>query len=262
MPFSRSRSIESMTRSATSWLARNDAGLAQHGVDEGGLAVVDVGDDRDVAQRGEEDMGAPSRRKARANRAGRAGGGTDSTGRSPGGGLRPPGSADRRRLRAKTAVTGTPGRSPPATPGSTTMSSVPTSWSSNRRSVLLYASTTSTRYGTAPTRAAKAPGHARRVIHDATTAPNASPAPPPKAQSTGSATVRLPGPVDPRLQRGREDGEEEARDDGDRRAQPHRRSSVRTCGRIEGMTQTNGCLNAHLHPDGPVDRRGVGRHRP
>ena len=50
MPFSRSRSIESMTRSASSaWLPER-AGLPEHGVDQGGLAVVDVGDDRDVAQ--------------------------------------------------------------------------------------------------------------------------------------------------------------------------------------------------------------------
>ena len=39
-----------MTRSATSWLARKAPGLAQHGVDQGGLAVVDVGDDGHVAE--------------------------------------------------------------------------------------------------------------------------------------------------------------------------------------------------------------------
>ena len=50
MPFSRSRSIESITRSATTWLTRNDARLAQHRVDERRLAVVDVGDDGEVAQ--------------------------------------------------------------------------------------------------------------------------------------------------------------------------------------------------------------------
>ena len=54
MPFSRSRSIESMTRSLTDALlrlvGRERAGLPEHRVDERGLAVVDVGDDRDVAQ--------------------------------------------------------------------------------------------------------------------------------------------------------------------------------------------------------------------
>ena len=39
-----------MTRSATSWFCAEGAGLPEHGVDERGLAVVDVGDDRDVAQ--------------------------------------------------------------------------------------------------------------------------------------------------------------------------------------------------------------------
>ena len=54
MPFSRSRSIESMTRSLTDALVRlvrrERAGLPEHGVDQRGLAVVDVGDDRDVAE--------------------------------------------------------------------------------------------------------------------------------------------------------------------------------------------------------------------
>ena len=50
MPFSRSRSPESMTRSTTAWFSRNTPGLAEHRVDERGLAVVDVGDDGDVAQ--------------------------------------------------------------------------------------------------------------------------------------------------------------------------------------------------------------------
>ena len=52
MPFSRSRSIESMTRSVISARAWNAPRLPQHGVDEGGLAVVDVGDDGDVAEVG------------------------------------------------------------------------------------------------------------------------------------------------------------------------------------------------------------------
>ena len=49
MPFSRSRSIESITRSATSWFDAERAGLPQHRVDQRGLAVIDVGDDRHVA---------------------------------------------------------------------------------------------------------------------------------------------------------------------------------------------------------------------
>ena len=39
------------------------------------------------------------------------------------------------------------------------------------------------------------PGQARRDSHEATTAPSTRPAPPPTAQSTGGATVRLPGPL-------------------------------------------------------------------
>ena len=52
MPFSRSRSIESMTRSVD-LLVRPEVppDWQEHGVDQGGLAVVDVGDDGDVAQR-------------------------------------------------------------------------------------------------------------------------------------------------------------------------------------------------------------------
>ena len=50
MPRSRSRSLESMTRSATCWLARKEPRLAQELVDQRGLAVVDMGDDGDVAQ--------------------------------------------------------------------------------------------------------------------------------------------------------------------------------------------------------------------
>jgi len=49
MPRSRSRSLESMTRSTTASLARKMPELPEHGVDEGGFAVVDVGDDGDVA---------------------------------------------------------------------------------------------------------------------------------------------------------------------------------------------------------------------
>ena len=47
MPFSRSRSFESITRSMT-LVRAEDARLAEHEVDEGGLAVVDVGHDGHV----------------------------------------------------------------------------------------------------------------------------------------------------------------------------------------------------------------------
>ncbi len=50
IPFSFSRSIESITRSATSWPLRKVPVCQRHGVDERRLAVVDVGDDRAVAQ--------------------------------------------------------------------------------------------------------------------------------------------------------------------------------------------------------------------
>ena len=62
MPFSRSRSPESITRSATllRLVGREGPGLAQHRVDERGLAVVDVGDDRDVPQ-----VAAQSTRRSR-----------------------------------------------------------------------------------------------------------------------------------------------------------------------------------------------------
>ncbi len=45
MPFSRSRSPESRTRSVTSWRAPNASVWRQHGVDQRRLAVVDVGHD-------------------------------------------------------------------------------------------------------------------------------------------------------------------------------------------------------------------------
>ena len=50
MPRSRSRSFESMTRSVTLLVGAEDAALAQQGVHQGGLPVVDVGDDGDVSQ--------------------------------------------------------------------------------------------------------------------------------------------------------------------------------------------------------------------
>ena len=49
MPRSRSRSLESMARSATCWLSRKVPLCLQQAVDQRGLAVVDVRDDRDVA---------------------------------------------------------------------------------------------------------------------------------------------------------------------------------------------------------------------
>ena len=58
-----------MTRSTTAWFARNDARLAEHGVDERRLAVVHVRDDGHVAQVG-----------ADGGRAGRGHGGAGSGG--------------------------------------------------------------------------------------------------------------------------------------------------------------------------------------
>ena len=49
MPRSRSRSSLSIARSATAWLRAEGAGLAQQAVDKRRLAVVDVRDDREVA---------------------------------------------------------------------------------------------------------------------------------------------------------------------------------------------------------------------
>ena len=49
MPFSRSRSIESITRVGDVLVGAERPRLPQHGVDQRRLAVVDVGDDRDVA---------------------------------------------------------------------------------------------------------------------------------------------------------------------------------------------------------------------
>ena len=72
MPFSRSRSIESMTRSLTSGVGAERARLPEHGVDERRLAVVDVGDDRDVAQVLAGDGHANEARRPRGNRGWRA----------------------------------------------------------------------------------------------------------------------------------------------------------------------------------------------
>ena len=66
MPFSRSRSIESRTRSATSWFSRNAPGLPQHRVDERRLAVVDVRHDGDVAEVLAEMATSPVRALSRA----------------------------------------------------------------------------------------------------------------------------------------------------------------------------------------------------
>lgn len=59
MPFSRSRSFESIMRSSrdSAACAAKEAGLLEHGVDDGRLAVVDVGDDgyvTDVVARGHD----------------------------------------------------------------------------------------------------------------------------------------------------------------------------------------------------------------
>src|SRR4051794_21059558 len=50
-------------------------------------------------------------------------------------------------------------------------------------------------HGTAPTKAANTPGHARLAIHEATTAPSTRPAPPPSPHNTGGAMTRSPGPL-------------------------------------------------------------------
>ena len=50
MPFSRSRSIESMHALGNVLVGAEGARLPEHRVDQRGLAVVDVGDDGDVAQ--------------------------------------------------------------------------------------------------------------------------------------------------------------------------------------------------------------------
>ena len=50
MPRSRSRSLLSIIRSATCWCLANVPAWTQELVDERRLAVIDVGDDGDVAQ--------------------------------------------------------------------------------------------------------------------------------------------------------------------------------------------------------------------
>jgi hypothetical protein len=50
IPRSRSRSLLSIARSATAWLVAEGARLLEQLVDQRGLAVVDVGDDGDIAQ--------------------------------------------------------------------------------------------------------------------------------------------------------------------------------------------------------------------
>ena len=52
MPFSRSRSPESMHALVDVLVLAERAGLPEHGVDERRLPVVDVRDDRDVAEVG------------------------------------------------------------------------------------------------------------------------------------------------------------------------------------------------------------------
>ena len=49
MPRSRSSSFESMTRSTWRFIGAKRAALLQHGVDQRGLAMVDVGDNGDIA---------------------------------------------------------------------------------------------------------------------------------------------------------------------------------------------------------------------
>ena len=195
------------------------AGLAEHGVDEGGLAVVDVGDDGDVAQRrGEETWGTPER--WRRGRRGDVRGTVDSTGRSAGGGFRPAGRRPRRPGRpsavsqAKKIAT--------RSPGSTTISSEPDDLVLGPEIGAVVPDHHEHQVGHGATKAAKMPGHARRDSHDATTAPSTRPAPPPNAHSTGGGDDPAPGPVDARFECRGEGGEEQAGDDRDRRPQPHR----------------------------------------
>jgi len=56
MPFSRSRSIESMTAPPLPG-AHGKTRLPEHGIDEGGLSVVNVRDDRDVTKVFAKSMG-------------------------------------------------------------------------------------------------------------------------------------------------------------------------------------------------------------
>ena len=48
MPFSRSRSLESITRSGTSLTLGKHVRLLKHGIDQGGLAVIDVSHNRHI----------------------------------------------------------------------------------------------------------------------------------------------------------------------------------------------------------------------
>ena len=50
IPRSRSRGLESMMSSPTCWRSWKALSLLEEGVNEGGLAVVDVGDDGEVAE--------------------------------------------------------------------------------------------------------------------------------------------------------------------------------------------------------------------
>jgi len=63
MPRSFSSALLSMTRSTTALRASKGAGLAQQLVDQRGLAMVDVGDDGDVAK--VLDHGRPGGKKGR-----------------------------------------------------------------------------------------------------------------------------------------------------------------------------------------------------
>ena len=65
MPRSRSRSFESITRSATCWFSRKTLRLSQEPVDQRCLAVVDVRDDGQVAKVRAFDHLYPPRRRSR-----------------------------------------------------------------------------------------------------------------------------------------------------------------------------------------------------
>ena len=191
------------------------AGLAQHGVDEGGLAVVDVGDDGDVAQvaarasaRGHSGpfggetsiVPAASRPDARVGRF------AELVGRRRGAVLVAVVVGVREvSVTADCAPTSEhPGQQRGDRPEDHRRD-VPGQHDDDQRADELVLEPQvgavvgehhehEDRDGADQCREG-AGASARRVIHEDTTAPSVSPAPPPIAQSTGSATVLRPGPL-------------------------------------------------------------------
>ena len=185
MPFSRSRSIESMTRSVTSWWARKAPvwrSMASTSVVLPWSTCATMATLRKwVGARGHGGPFVARRRRGSCgafHATGRAGGSGGAVGAPARGRVRR--RAHRRRPRRRTRA----GR-----PRSTCRRVGP-------RSAGLCCCTPrrrATRNATAPTSAASAAAPIRRVIQPVTIAPMARPAPPPNAQSTGSAMFRLPG---------------------------------------------------------------------